>query len=267
MWLERFVIVVTSLHRDFLPSSWGMYYPTIWDWATFVGTIGLFLALLFLFIRFLPMISIFEMRDAAARVEGEGLGARAAGRRDEMSHAEDQRAAPLRPDGRVRRARTRSSPRRGARVQAGYRKLDAYTPFPIEELTEALGFHRTRVPLLVLIGGIVGGAVRLRPAVLGLRHRLPAQRRRPAAPQLAGVHPVPTFETTVLFAALTAVLGMLALNGLPHALPPGVQRAAVRAGDARPLLPVHRGRAIPKFDLEAHAAVPGELRATRGDRS
>jgi molybdopterin-containing oxidoreductase family membrane subunit len=62
MWLERFVIVVTSLHRDFLPSSWGMYYPTIWDWATFVGTIGLFLALLFLFIRFLPMISIFEMR-------------------------------------------------------------------------------------------------------------------------------------------------------------------------------------------------------------
>ena len=43
MWLERFIIVVTSLHRDFLPSSWGMYYPTVWDWATFVGTIGLFL--------------------------------------------------------------------------------------------------------------------------------------------------------------------------------------------------------------------------------
>jgi molybdopterin-containing oxidoreductase family membrane subunit len=62
MWLERFVIVVTSLHRDFLPSSWGMYYPTIWDWATFAGTIGLFLMLLFLFIRVLPMISIFEMR-------------------------------------------------------------------------------------------------------------------------------------------------------------------------------------------------------------
>jgi molybdopterin-containing oxidoreductase family membrane subunit len=62
MWLERFVIIVTSLHRDFLPSSWGMYAPTFWDWSTFVGTIGLFLALLFLFLRFLPMISIFEMR-------------------------------------------------------------------------------------------------------------------------------------------------------------------------------------------------------------
>jgi molybdopterin-containing oxidoreductase family membrane subunit len=62
MWAERFVIVVTSLHRDYLPSSWGMYYPTIWDWATYIGTIGLFLWLLFLFLRFLPMISIFEMR-------------------------------------------------------------------------------------------------------------------------------------------------------------------------------------------------------------
>ena len=62
MWLERFVIIVTSLHRDFLPSSWGMYRPTLFDWTTFVGTIGLFLSLMFLFIRFLPMISIFEMR-------------------------------------------------------------------------------------------------------------------------------------------------------------------------------------------------------------
>jgi molybdopterin-containing oxidoreductase family membrane subunit len=73
MWLERFVIVVTSLHRDFLPSSWGMYSPTFWDWATFLGTIGLFLTLFFLFIRFLPTISIFEMRTLLpdARVEEE----------------------------------------------------------------------------------------------------------------------------------------------------------------------------------------------------
>ncbi len=62
MWLERFVIVVISLHRDYLPSSWGMYAGTKWDWAMFVGTLGLFVALLFLFIRFLPVISISEMR-------------------------------------------------------------------------------------------------------------------------------------------------------------------------------------------------------------
>ncbi len=71
MWLERFIIVVTSLHRDFLPSSWGMYAPTAWDWTTFVGTIGMFVTLLFLFLRFLPAISIFEMRTIlpAAKVE------------------------------------------------------------------------------------------------------------------------------------------------------------------------------------------------------
>jgi len=62
MWLERFVIIVLSLHRDFLPSSWGNYAPTFWDWSTLLGTIGLFVSLLFLFVRFLPMISIFEMR-------------------------------------------------------------------------------------------------------------------------------------------------------------------------------------------------------------
>jgi molybdopterin-containing oxidoreductase family membrane subunit len=69
MWLERFVIVVTSLHRDFLPSSWGFYSPTQWDWAMFIGTIGFFFALLFLFIRFLPMISIFEMRTILPEAE------------------------------------------------------------------------------------------------------------------------------------------------------------------------------------------------------
>src|SRR5205823_12755113 len=63
MSLERYVIVVTSLHRDFLSSSWGMYYPTKWDWATYIGTIGFFLFCFLLFIRFLPAISIFEMRE------------------------------------------------------------------------------------------------------------------------------------------------------------------------------------------------------------
>jgi Ni/Fe-hydrogenase subunit HybB-like protein len=71
MWLERFVIIVTSLTRDFLPSSWGMYSPTMWDWTMFIGTIGLFFALLFLFIRFLPIISIFEMRTILPQADVE----------------------------------------------------------------------------------------------------------------------------------------------------------------------------------------------------
>jgi molybdopterin-containing oxidoreductase family membrane subunit len=71
MWFERFVIVVTSLHHDYVPAAWGNYYPTFFDWATYIGTIGLFFALLFLFIRVLPMISIFEMRELVAETERE----------------------------------------------------------------------------------------------------------------------------------------------------------------------------------------------------
>ncbi|HVT46978.1 MAG TPA: NrfD/PsrC family molybdoenzyme membrane anchor subunit [Vicinamibacterales bacterium] len=78
MWLERFVIIVTSLNRDFLPSSWEMYYPTKWDFITLFGTVGLFVTLMFLFVRVLPLISVFEMRTlvtsdkpaAAPQVEG-----------------------------------------------------------------------------------------------------------------------------------------------------------------------------------------------------
>ena len=70
MWLERFVIIVISLHRDFLPSSWDMFYPTIWDWGIYIGTIGFFLVNMFLFVRFVPMISAFEMRELLSRLTG-----------------------------------------------------------------------------------------------------------------------------------------------------------------------------------------------------
>ncbi|HMP75972.1 MAG TPA: polysulfide reductase NrfD [Kiritimatiellia bacterium] len=63
MWLERFVILVTTLHRDFMPSAWGMYAPTKWDIMMFLGTIGLFGTLMCLFLRFVPMIAGFELRE------------------------------------------------------------------------------------------------------------------------------------------------------------------------------------------------------------
>jgi molybdopterin-containing oxidoreductase family membrane subunit len=72
MWVERFMIVVQSLHRDFMPSSWALFIPTVWDWATLLGSIGLFLTLQFLFIRYIPMISISESRELIAqRKEGK----------------------------------------------------------------------------------------------------------------------------------------------------------------------------------------------------
>src|SRR5215469_559466 len=71
MWLERFVIVVISLTRDFVPSAWGRYQPTFWDWATFIGTMGMFVTLIFLFVRVLPAISIAEMRELVAETSEE----------------------------------------------------------------------------------------------------------------------------------------------------------------------------------------------------
>src|ERR1700688_1305928 len=71
MWLERFVIVVISLTRDFMPSAWGRYSATFWDYATFAGTLGLFTMLLFLFVRVLPAISIAEMRELVAETSEE----------------------------------------------------------------------------------------------------------------------------------------------------------------------------------------------------
>jgi Ni/Fe-hydrogenase subunit HybB-like protein len=70
MWLERYVIIVISLHSDFLPSSWDMFHGTVWDYATLFGTMGLFLTLLFLFLRFLPVISIAEMRELVSETQG-----------------------------------------------------------------------------------------------------------------------------------------------------------------------------------------------------
>jgi hypothetical protein len=70
MWLERFVIVVSGPSHDFLPSSWGVFVPTGWDWTMLVASIGFFAFLFLVFLRLLPAISIFEMRELAHE-EGE----------------------------------------------------------------------------------------------------------------------------------------------------------------------------------------------------
>ena len=134
-------------------------------------------------------------------------------------------------------------------VQEGYRRLDAYTPFPIEELHEALGIHRTWVPTIVLACGLIGAVTGY-----GLAYWVSAV----AYPLNIGGRPlhswpafIPvTFETTVLFAAFGAVLGMLALNRLPKPYHPifNVPRFALATRD-RFFLCIEA--ADPKFDLEA----------------
>jgi molybdopterin-containing oxidoreductase family membrane subunit len=70
MWFERFVIIVTSLHRDFLPSSWFRFTPTIWDVATMLGSFGLFFALFCLFVRFLPIVAAAEVKSVLPQAVG-----------------------------------------------------------------------------------------------------------------------------------------------------------------------------------------------------
>ena len=140
--------------------------------------------------------------------------------------------------------------------EAGYSKIDAYSPFPIEGLAEEIGFHHDEVPLVVLIGGIIGGS----PAIV-MQYWMSAV----DYPLNIGGKPshswpafiVITFEMTILFAGISAVFGMLALNGLAHAVSPGIQCAALRAGLERPLLS-DRVFLRPEIRPTRHAPFSGE---------
>ena len=143
---------------------------------------------------------------------------------------------------------------------AGYKRVDAYTPYPIEEVSEALGHHRSKLPAIVLTGGLLGAlggyslqywaAVIEYPLNIGGRpfHSWPA-------------FIVPTFECTILAAALFAVLGMFALNGLPHPYHPvfNVPRFALASRDRYFVVVESRD---PKFDRAATERFLLDLHAT-----
>jgi Ni/Fe-hydrogenase subunit HybB-like protein len=215
MWLERYTIIVVSLHRDFLPTSWGMYTPTFWDWTVLTGTLALFTLLMYLFIRLLPMISMFEVRELLHK---KGY---VSATRTDAADPPLGAPQPLLPAdalygvmGEFAGAESIVSAARGVRA-AGYRRLDAYTPFPVDELPAALRLPRNRVPLLVLIGGLCGA---------GSAYFMQYYAAVASYPWNVGGRPlhswpsfVPlTFELGVLGAALFGLFGMLILNRLPR---------------------------------------------------
>src|ERR1700693_3274138 len=144
--------------------------------------------------------------------------------------------------------------------EAGYKKIDAYSPFPVEGLAEAIGFHHDEVPLVVLIGGVVGGltgylmqywiSVINYPVNVGGKpyHSWPS-------------FIIVTFEMTILFAGISAVFGMLALNGLPMPYPPvfNVPRFVLASKD-RFFLCVEA--TDPNFDRERTGALLSNLGAS-----
>jgi len=249
MWLERFIIVVTSLHRDFLPSSWGMYRPTFWDWATLVGSLGLFFFLLFLFIRFLPMIAISEMRELLFSKDGKGAATPDKTRGTEVERVPEGKKvwgllAEFQSPEELEDATSRS-------YAEGYRIQEAYTPFPVHGLIKALGPRKWLLPKLVLIGGIIGGTLGFLLQYWASTTAYPINVAGKPLNSWPAFIPI-TFELTVLGAALTAVLGMLAMNRLPQPYHPlfHIDRFR-RATRDRFFLCIHQRD--PQFDREETA--------------
>ena len=149
--------------------------------------------------------------------------------------------------------------------EAGYRRMDAFSPFPVEGLADAVGFHFTRVPLICLIGGLIGcsGGFFLQywPNVFGYPLNIGGK------PYNSWPNFIPiTFELTILCAGLATVFGMLALNGLPTPYHPVFNVPRLRVGYAEPVFLVHQGPR-PEIRFAEDKGIPGHAENQRGCRN
>ena len=240
MWFERFVIIVVGLHRDFLPSSWGSYYPSYVEVLTLIGSFGLFMTLFLLFCRWLPMVAMAEVKSILpphSPRDGEGERGRQGDKESEESSASlclpvslspCPLVSPSPPWGLLAEYRDAASLRAAAeRVRnAGYKRWDCHSPFPVHGLDRAMGVRPTLLPWLVLAAGLIGGLT-----ALGLQWYCNSPSTASAAAGGLGGYPlifsgkpylslpanIPIiFELTVLFASLAAFFGLWALVGLPR---------------------------------------------------
>jgi Ni/Fe-hydrogenase subunit HybB-like protein len=266
MWFERFVIVVTSLSRDYLPSSWMMFYPTWVDVLQMIGGFGLFATPFLLFIRFVPMVAISEVKACLPQADPH-FEPKTCEQAVEQPDLIESPASESGGGGPIHGALARFSGPAAllAAVQhlhaVGYRRLDTYSPFPIHGMDEAMGLRRSKVPLFTLAGGLFG---------LAFAQTLQWYQSALAYPLITGGKPLNsveaflpiTFETTILYASFGAVAGMLLLNGLPRLFHPvfrGLNFA--RATDDGFFLAVEADD--PKFD---RGEIPGELKAVGATR-
>ena len=220
MWFERFVIVVTSLHRDFLPSNWGYYSPTMIDILTFIGTFGLFFTLFLLFLRFVPLIAIAEVKsvipqgdpDHPLAVRKEAPPARLHESFTQASTSETQK-----PYGLLAEFETSAEIKQAAKKvrDAGVKHWDVFTPFPIHGMDDAMGLRDSRVGWFTFVGGVTGFCTGMLMIwfMNGFDYALAVGGKPLFSPVFA--FPV-SYELTILFGAIGSLIGMLIVNRLPR---------------------------------------------------
>ncbi len=212
MWFERFTIVASSLHRDFLPSSWDYYRPSLVEVGILIGNFGVFMTLFLLFCRFLPVIAMSEVKGVLPNAHPHGMELAPAA--DVVTGVPTGTASP-RPG---RLARFDSPEALFAAIAAlrrrGFTRLNAFTPYPVHGMEEALGIRRSRLPRVTLAFGLLGSL-----AAVGLIYWTSAVDYKiviGGKPLFALPPSIPImFELTVLFGGLATVAAMLFTNKLP----------------------------------------------------
>jgi molybdopterin-containing oxidoreductase family membrane subunit len=222
MWIERFIIVTTSLHRDYLPSSWTIYSPTIVEIGLFIGTLGFFFTAFLLFAKFFPIIaiadikSIFRTSSEAAkipRVENIKLPS--------ISADSEQLVGIFKDEKNFIRAIKQA-------IKNGFSIRNVFTPFPVHEIDEILKLKHSRIPNVAFIAGVIGALSGFLFQVWINTISWPLNFG--GKPHLAILSFIPvTFELTILFSAIGSVLAFLYKSKLF----PGAKQATSEATDDR----------------------------------
>jgi Ni/Fe-hydrogenase subunit HybB-like protein len=229
MWLERFVIIVTGQHRSFLPSTWFDFHPTLVDASTFLGTFGLFLTLFVLFVRFVPILSMSEVKGLSPESTETRKQQPVAIRRlpvHEVSDLHRRKAPTLLLSGFSDEASATNACRK--LVHAGLRRIDAHAPYPAHDLTRALPIRPSPLPWIALGSGVLGGTCAFLAQSWIETRGYPMQIGGKPSGSWQALVPV-TFEVTILCAALGCFLGLWLLCGLPNRLHPALRRREFEA--------------------------------------